>query len=60
VVTLRPIDDSNREALEALDVSPLQQQFVSDAAASILEAAREPDGRALYWAVYADESLVGS
>jgi diamine N-acetyltransferase len=59
VVTLRPIDDSNRETVEALDVSPLQQQFVSNAADSIREAAREPDGRALYWAVYAGETPVG-
>jgi diamine N-acetyltransferase len=59
VVTLRPIDDSNREAVEALDVSPDQQRFVSNAADSIREAAREPDGRALYWAIYAYETPVG-
>jgi GNAT superfamily N-acetyltransferase len=59
VVTLRPIDDSNREAVEALEVSPEQQRFVSNAADSIEEAAREPDGRALYWAVYADDTPVG-
>jgi diamine N-acetyltransferase len=59
VVTLRPIDESNRAAVEALDVSPLQQQFVSDAARSIREAEREPGGRALYWAIYAEETPVG-
>jgi len=59
MVSLRPIDESNREAVEALDVSPEQQRFVSNAADSIREAAREPDGRALYWAVYADETPVG-
>jgi diamine N-acetyltransferase len=59
MVSLRPIDESNREAVEALDVSPKQQRFVSNAADSIREAAREPDGRALYWAVYADETPVG-
>ena len=59
MVALRPIDDSNREAVEALDVSPGQQRFVSNVAASLLEAAAEPDGRALYWAVYADETPVG-
>jgi diamine N-acetyltransferase len=59
VISLRPIDDSNRDAVEALDVSTEQQQFVSKAADSIREAAREPDGRALYWAIYADETPVG-
>jgi diamine N-acetyltransferase len=59
VVSLRPIVDSNREAVEALDVSPEQQKFVSNAADSIREAAGEPDGRALYWAIYADETPVG-
>ena len=59
VVTLRPIDDSNREAVEALEVSPGQQRFVSNVADSLLEAAVERDGRALYWAVYADETPVG-
>ena len=59
MVSLRPIDQSNRQAVEALDVSPEQQRFVSNAADSICEAAREPDGRALYWAIYADETPVG-
>jgi diamine N-acetyltransferase len=59
VVSLRPIDESNRDAVEALEVSPEQQRFVSNAADSIREAAREPDGRALYWAIYADETPVG-
>ena len=59
MVTLRPIDDSNREAVEALEVSPGQQRFVSNVADSLLEAAVERDGRALYWAVYADETPVG-
>ena len=59
MVSFRPINESNREAVEALEVSPDQQQFVSNAADSIREAAREPDGRALYWAIYADETPVG-
>ena len=59
MVTLRPIDDSNREAVEALEVSPAQQRFVSNFADSLREASAEPDGRALYWAVYADEAPVG-
>ncbi|MEP7225038.1 MAG: GNAT family N-acetyltransferase [Actinomycetota bacterium] len=59
VVSLRPISASNREAVEALEVSPAQEQFVSNVADSLLEAAAEPDGRALYWAVYSDETPVG-
>jgi diamine N-acetyltransferase len=59
MVSLRSITESNREAIEALEVSPEQQEFVSDAAASMREAAGEPDGRALYWAIYADETPVG-
>jgi diamine N-acetyltransferase len=59
MISLRPIDESNRKAVEGLDVSPEQQGFVSNAADSIREAAREPDGHALYWAIYAKETPVG-
>ncbi len=59
MVSLRPIDDSNREAVKALRVSPAQEQFVSGVADSLLEAAAEPDGRALYWAVYSGATPVG-
>ena len=59
MVSLRPIDDSNREAVEALRVTPAQGRFVSGVADSVLEAAEEPGGCALYWAVYADETPVG-
>jgi diamine N-acetyltransferase len=59
VVSLRPITDENREAVEALRVSPAQEQFVSSVADSLLEAAEEPDGRAIFWAVYADDMPVG-
>jgi len=59
VVSLRPITESNREAVEALRVSSGQEQFVSSVADSLLEAVEEPDGRALYWAVYAEETPVG-
>jgi diamine N-acetyltransferase len=59
VVSLRAIDESNREAVEALRVSPDQEQFVSSVKDSLLEAAEEPDGRALCRAIYADETPVG-
>ena len=59
MVTLRPIDDSNREAVLALRVSPVQLNFVAGVADSLAEAAAEPDGRAIQWAVYDDETPVG-
>jgi diamine N-acetyltransferase len=59
VVSLRPLSGSNRQAVEALRVSPSQERFVSSVAGSLVEAAAEPDGRALYRAVYAEETPVG-
>ena len=59
MVTLRAITDANLEAVEALRVAPGQDRFVSSVTESLVEAADEPDGRALYWAVYADETPVG-
>ena len=59
MVSLRPLTEANRQAVEALRVAPSQEQFVSDVADSLLEAAEEPGAHALYWAVYADETPVG-
>jgi GNAT superfamily N-acetyltransferase len=59
VVSLRPITALNRAAVEALRVSPGQESFVSSVTDSMREAAEEPDGRAIQWAVYADEVPVG-
>ncbi len=59
MVSLRPLTESNRQAVEALRVSPSQRRFVSSVAESLAEAAEHPDARALYWAVYADEEPVG-
>ena len=59
MVSLRPLNESNRHAVEGLRVSQDQEQFVSGVADSLLEAAAEPDGRALYWAVYAEDKPVG-
>ena len=59
VVSLRSITDANREAVEALAVTPEQGRFVSGVRESILEAAEEPDAQALYWAIYAEETPVG-
>jgi diamine N-acetyltransferase len=59
MVTLRSITDANRRELEALTVSPLQENFVTTVADSLLEAAEEPDGRAIAWGVYDDDTPVG-
>jgi GNAT superfamily N-acetyltransferase len=58
-VSLRPLNGSNRQEIEALRTSPSQERFVSTVVESLAEAADEPDGRAIAWAVYADETPVG-
>jgi len=59
MVSLRPLTESNRDAVEALRVSPSQARFVSGVAESLREAAEHPDARALCWGVYAEETPVG-
>jgi GNAT superfamily N-acetyltransferase len=59
VVSLQPLTESNRAVVEALHTSPAQERFVSSVVDSLLEAAEEPGGRAIYWAVYDDETPVG-
>ena len=59
MIALRALDDSNREAVLALRVSRAQLNFVSSVADSLQEAADEPHGRAISWAVYDDETPVG-
>jgi diamine N-acetyltransferase len=59
VVSLRPITEANRDAVEMLAVAPDQRRFVSGVRESILEAAQEPDAGALYWAIYHEETPVG-
>jgi diamine N-acetyltransferase len=59
IVSLRPIAESNHAAVEDLRVAPGQERFVSSVADSLREAVEEPGGRAVYWAVYADETPVG-
>jgi RimJ/RimL family protein N-acetyltransferase len=59
VVSLRPIDDSNRAAVESLRVSPGQERFVSSVTESLREWVEEPGGRGIYRAIYADETPVG-
>jgi len=59
LISLRPITDANREAVVSLHVSPAQEQFVSSVEESLVEAAAEPGGRAIQWALYDDETPVG-
>ena len=59
MVSLRPLSESNRQAVEALRVSPSQEQYVSSVADSLIEAAEHPDARAVYWAVYSEDTPVG-
>jgi len=59
MVSLRQITDANREAVEALGVSPAQSRFVSGVRESMLEAAAEPDAQAICWAIYTGETPVG-
>ena len=59
MISLRPITDANRQEVEALRVSPAQEQFVSNVVESLHEAAEYPGAHAMYWAVYAEETPVG-
>ena len=59
VISLRTIDDANREAVEALRTTPAQERFVSRVTDSLLEAAEEPGAHAEFWAIYDDETPVG-
>src|SRR5262245_5325851 len=59
MVTLEPITDDNREAVEALTVAPGQERFVSDVRESMRQAAAEPGAKAILWAIYDDDEPVG-
>ena len=58
MVSLRPITDENREAVLALAVSPEQETFVSSVAESMAEAADQPQGAPVMWAVYDEDAPV--
>jgi GNAT superfamily N-acetyltransferase len=59
VLTLRPVDESNKTELEALRTSPAQERFVSTVADSLLEAIEAAECRAIAWGVYDGETPVG-
>ena len=59
MVSLQPITESNRAAVMALRTTPEQEQFVSGVADSMREAAEEPGGRAIQWALCSGGTPVG-
>ncbi|HJR95196.1 MAG TPA: GNAT family N-acetyltransferase, partial [Gaiellaceae bacterium] len=59
MITLRPLDDANRDAVLALRVSSEHLAFVSSVEDSLREAEEEPDGRAIQWGLYDGETPVG-
>ena len=59
MLTLRPVDESNKSLLEALRTSPAQERFVSTVADSLLEAIEAAECRAIAWGVYDGETPVG-
>jgi diamine N-acetyltransferase len=59
MVTLRPLDETNRAQLLALRVSDAQLRFVASVADSLAEAEEEPDGRPIQWGLYDGDTPVG-
>ena len=59
VITLREIDDANRDAVVALAVTTEQSHYVADVATSLREAVEYPEAKAWYRAVYDDDLPVG-
>ena len=59
LVSLRPITDANRQAVEALRVAPAQQRFVGGVVESLRQAAEHPGAHAIAWAIYTEETPVG-
>lgn len=59
MVTLREIDDANRETVLSLAVAPAQERFVSSVAESLAEAADYPHAKPWYRAVFDGDDAVG-
>ena len=59
MLTLHPVDESNRSALEGLRTSPAQERFVSTVADSLLEAVEAAECQAIAWGVYDGKTPVG-
>ena len=59
MVSLRPLDESNRGAAVALRVAPGQERFVSRVADSLAEAAEHPGAHAVQRLIYDGDTPVG-
>jgi diamine N-acetyltransferase len=59
VVSLRPLTEANRRAVEALRVAPSQERFVSTVSQSLREAAEHPGAHAQCFAVCSGDEPVG-
>jgi diamine N-acetyltransferase len=58
-VTLRPVDDRNRDALAGLAVRPDQTHFVATVIKSYADAAAQPNSHPTMWGLYAADEPVG-
>jgi diamine N-acetyltransferase len=58
-VSLREINDENRDAVSALHVAPEQERFVASVAKSFVDAATTPEAKPWYRAIYAGDEPVG-
>lgn len=59
MVSLRPVTDANREAVEALAVRPDQRPFVDGVREALLQAEEAPEAQPRYWAIYDEARPVG-
>lgn len=58
-VHLRPVAEENRAAVEAIQDTDEQSDYVTGVAESLVEAAQTPDARPWYRGLYDGETLVG-
>lgn len=58
-VSLRTVGDENRDAVLALEVTPVQSHFVASVAQSFVDARDESDACPWYRAIYRGETPVG-
>ncbi len=58
-INLRDIDDDNRAAVVALDVSDVQHNYVAGVRECLDDAADYPHAAPRYWAIYDDDVPVG-
>ena len=58
-VNLREIDDDNRAAVAALDVTDVQHNYIAGVSESLDDAEAYPHAAPRYWAIYDDDAPVG-